>query len=126
MPHYCYVRTDLRCPRCDIVITDLVWFQWGYSPGRLPQEQHIYDLNDPIRWRYCPGMGIFSWVYFKDEGGRSEGANFGDPHIRDIIVCDPEQFYWRGDPAGRYTCVNCNRPIDGAAIEIRENRPQRA
>src|ERR687886_658663 len=116
MPDYRYARTDLRCPQCNVVLTDLVWFQWGYSPGELPQEKYIYDLNDPIRWGYCPGMGIFSWVYFKDEEGSEEGANFGDPHIRDLIVRDPVQFYWRWDPARRSRCVNCNWPIDGAAI----------
>jgi hypothetical protein len=127
MPHYCHLRTDLRCPQCNVLITDLVFFRWGYSPGQLPQEKYIYDLNDPIRWRYCEeARGIFSWVCFKDERGHPEGANFGDPEIRDLIVRDPAQFYWLWDPARRFTCVNCNWPIDGAAIEIRDNRIVRA
>jgi uncharacterized protein YijF (DUF1287 family) len=64
MPNYCFLKVDLRCPNCDEVVTDLLWFQWGYSPGRLPQEEYDYCLGDPIRWRYCKGLARVGVVQF--------------------------------------------------------------
>lgn len=120
MPHYAYLVTDLHCPSCDVVVADRVWFQWGYSPGYLPREGHLYHLNDAIRWQWCEDGGLFSWAYFKDPVQSLEGADIGDPAIRDLIVRDTAQFYWR-DPAERRQCEKCQQILEGAAIEIRDN-----
>lgn len=120
MPNYCYLQVDLRCPNCDDAVTDLVWFQWGYSPGQLPQKEHIYRLGDPIRWRYCKSGGLFSWAYFRDENTRGEEANFGDPQMRDLVIRDSNSNEGWGE------CRSCSWPLGGAAIEIRDNIIQRA
>ena len=119
MPHYCYLRTDLRCPHCDAVYVNRVPFQWGYSPGRYPREEYIYRLGDPIRWRYCEDSGLHSWAAFRGEG-EPEGMNIGDPAFRDLIFRDSfvETEGWR--------CQNCGHHLGGAAIEIRDNYIRRA
>lgn len=120
MPHYCYLKADLQCPRCKGKVTDEVSFQWGYSSGRYWPEDEYYRLNDQIRWRYCVEGGLFSWVSFHSALHTSEGMNLGDPHLRNLVVLDTESEFGWGE------CGSCRQSLSGAAIEIRDNRILRA
>lgn len=115
MTHYAYVKVDLKCPYCDTIVTDLLWFQWGFCPGYSPREDYVYKISDPIHWKTCSDDSIRSWVYF--EGG---GANIGDPSIKNLIVKDSAQ-YWLDKQ-----CDKCQQPIAGAALEIKYGIIQKA
>jgi hypothetical protein len=124
MPHYAYLATELRCPKCSTLVTDVVWFQWGFSPGHRLREEYLYHVGEPIKWRHCKDGSILSWAYFMDEQPTG-GANIGDTAITNVIVRDVAQFWWE-DPAKRRRCEHCGGPIEGAAIEIRDGVIQRA
>ena len=153
MPYYANLEVDLHCLKCDSVVTDLLWFQWGYCPLSIPITTYYYHLGDPIQWKVCNDGSIIPWVYFKDEQGRARGANIGDPAIENLIVRDTYQFGWYPDsrvepihynedytlyrsldtpyvlpfdPSQPKKCRTCHEPIEGAAIEIREGIIQRA
>jgi hypothetical protein len=126
MPNYCYLETYLHGPSCGAVVGDMVWFQWGFSPGRLPQPAYIYHLGDAIRWRRAgsgPDGVAPAWTYFEGSA-RGKGddleANLGDPAIADLIVQDPVSYLWR-DPTKRPRCPKCGEFLEGAAIEFRDN-----
>jgi hypothetical protein len=122
MPHYAYVETTLRCPFCNTPVSDVVTFQWGFSPGQLLQEKYLYHIGDPIYWRRCADGSIRPWIYF--ETGE-KGANIGDPSIMNLIVCDAVQFYWT-HPSQRRRCHVCQHVLEGAALEIRDGVIARA
>lgn len=85
----------------------------------------MYTVGDPIRWRYYEDGGLFSWAYFRDGEARDGGANIGDPTVRDLVVLDTDQFY-RAGPERRWPCGGCGRPVEGIAVEIRDNYIRRA
>lgn len=107
MPHYSYLRADLHCPNCNILITDLLWFQWGYSPGYAVREEFVYQVGDPIKWKKCQSGEIPAWTYFGEGGG-----NLGDPSIKNLIVRDSAQYFLQ------QPCSNCQYRLGGAALEI--------
>jgi hypothetical protein len=110
MPHYAYLETDLTCPHCREIISDIVWFQWGYSPGYGPQEEHLYHIGDAITWKACENGEILSWVYFSEHGG----ANLGDPEYKNLIIKDPAQYHLHE------ACERCGGPLGGAVVELKE------
>jgi hypothetical protein len=97
----------------------------GLRTGAAPREGYVYRVGDPIRWRYCEKGGLASWAAFKSDSSEPEGMNIGDPTITELVVLDTDQFY-RADPERRWRCESCGWPVEGSAIEIRENYIRRA
>ena|SRR5579875_556172 len=124
MPRFAHLGAELRCPSCDTVVTDVVWFQWGLCAGYGPEDGTLYKLGDAIRWHPCDNGSILSWAYFKD-GERELSANIGDTAIMDIVVRDWYQFYL-DDPAKRRRCEACQSALEGAVVEIRNGVITRA
>ena len=146
MPNYAFLETPLLCPQCQTQITDLLWFQWGYCPGKDPQPEHRYHIGDSIHWRAGTDGSIPAWTYFLDEVRKP--ANIGDPTVRDILVQEAMQFFWdptveavhydpqkpppEMDPQKIYyggqhppnqprICPTCQAVLAGTLIEIRNN-----
>ena len=113
MAAHAHLLTDLRCPYCEAIVTDLVWFQWGYCPSYGVNYEYLYRIGDAIRWMTADDDSTPAWTYFDRRGG-----NIGDPAFADVIARDTTEFYWTTQ-AERRTCRSCQRPLDGAAIEIR-------
>lgn len=111
MPLYAYLRTDLECPVCGTILTDMVWFQWGYCPGYAPREEYIYHLGDAIYWRPCADTTIHPWISFEEGGG-----NVGDPVFKNLIVRDSAQYFLNAP------CRHCHTQLGGAAIEVRDGK----
>lgn len=116
MPSYAHLEHNLRCPHCREVVTDMVWFQWGYSSGYAPRAGYVYHLHDPIHWKVCKDGSIMPWTYFERGGG-----NLGDPSIRDLIARDTSPLFQTGT-----VCESCNQRLEGAAVEIRGGVIQKA
>lgn len=119
MAHYAYLAVDLLCPTCRHLCTDMLWFQWGYCPGRAIYDDYVYHLGDSIFWWPCKDAAIISWVYFT-ENEEPRGANIGDPAIRDLFIQDAAQFSWE-EPEQRRRCEGCGAYLEGAIMEIRDN-----
>lgn len=87
MSSYAHVRAqNTRCPRCagDIAFNyDLVAFQWGYCPSRVPWNALFYSFGEPILWRLDDDERARAWVYFD---GALQGGNLGDPTFPDVLV----------------------------------------
>jgi hypothetical protein len=115
MASYAFVSAELKCPNCGIALTDIVWFQWGYCPGRLPRADYLYPVGDKLYWRPCADGSIRAWVFFDDGGG-----NIGDPSIRDLIVRDSGQTFLMRP------CTSCGEVLGDAAVEIRGGAITRA
>lgn len=128
MPHYSYLATGLNCPTCGSEVSDLVYFQWGFSPGYSLREDQLYYVGDPIRWQATKDGAILPWVYFwRRRGDRivDQGSNLGDPAIRNLVVRDVAQFFWL-QPEERRRCEACNAVLEGAIVEIRDGTIQGA
>jgi len=118
MPVYAHVEATVKCPTCGSTdwfsgMEDLVGFQWGFCPGRLPQKEYIYHIGDPIYWRPCSTGVIPAWTFFKVDGYQ-DGGNVGDPTVRDLIV---RQSF--GADYFVMPCPTCGERLSGAAVEIR-------
>jgi hypothetical protein len=124
MAIFAHLMTDLRCPSCNTVVSDVVWFQWGFCRGYDMWPESLYHLGDTIRWQHCDNGSILSWVLFYD-GERQWGGNVGDPAIKNLMVRDWYQFYWE-DPAQRRRCETCQGVLEGAMVEIRDGVVKRA
>jgi hypothetical protein len=115
MPYNAYLNVELKCPSCDTALADMLWFQWGFSPGNLPSTEYIYHVGDPIVWKACKDGSIPTWISFTNKNsGFPEGANLGDPAFRNLIVRDHAQ-EWLAD-----ACPSCHQPMGGGALEIRD------
>jgi hypothetical protein len=134
MASYAHLYTDLNCPYCGALVTNLLWFQWGYCPSYSVHPDYLYRTGEAIRWMTAPDGAVPAWTYFKVEGftyrdkqslGIVEEANIGDPAVTDLIVREGAFFYW-ADEARRRRCGACDRPLEGAVVEIRGNVIQRA
>lgn len=151
MPSYAHLEIDLRCPRCDAPIVDLLWFQWGFCPGRGPRDEYLYHIGDRIRWKTCQDGTIHPWTVFM-RGKHERGANVGTPEVHDLLVRDEAQFFWQPpadgksaqdvmSPLGGQTttasgqvfddtkppqCRTCQQAIGGASLEIRDDIITRA
>ena len=141
MPHYSYLATDLNCPACGDQVSDIVYFQWGFSPGYAPRDEYVYRVGDSIRWQKTKEGSVLPWVYFYHRDGEAitvqganlgdpsirrdgetitvQGANLGDPAIHNLLVRDTAQFFWE-EPEKRRRCQRCNTVVEGAIIEIRD------
>lgn len=117
MVKYAHLEVDLRCPSSEAVISDLVWFQWGYCRAYAPWPDYIYHIGDRLYWQSCTDGRIPAWTYFWD-GRREVGGNIGDPSVTHLIVKGGLEFYWEG-PDQRWQDL-CGQPIQGAAIEIKD------
>ena len=123
MAKHAHLAAELQRPSCDALISDLVWFQWGYCRAYGPWHEYIYHVGDRLRWQPCADGRILAWAYFWD--GRHEiGGNIGDPAVRHLIVKGGPEFYWEG-PDQRWQDI-CGCPIQGAAIEIKDGIIARA
>lgn len=107
MPNYAYLSANLKCPNCGTLITDLVWFQWGYCPGYSLRKEYVYRIGDSIIWKNCENESVPGWVYFENGG-----ANIGDPSVKNILVKDSAQTWLKE------FCLSCKHPLGGAIIEI--------
>lgn len=114
MPKYAYLQTDAQCPWCGVVLTDMIWFQWGFAPGYGPQWEYVYKIGQPIYWKSCRDGTTPAWTYFfqKDQYGVNDVANLGDPAFRNLVVRDLAQHYLME------SCQHCQQPLGGAALEI--------
>lgn len=112
-----FLEVDLYCVHCGSLLTDMVWFQWGYCRSRIPADISLYHLGDSIRWHACPDGAVLPWTQF-DNGAKSFGSNVGDPSVTNLVVLDQAQF-GPDRPNDRKVCGNCGAAIDGAAVEIR-------
>lgn len=110
MTHYAYLNVDLKCPNCNNLFADMLWFQWGYCPGYAPRDEFIYHIGDSIYWKKCKDDTVPSWTYF--EGG---GANIGEYSIKNLIVKDSAQYFLK------QSCTNCGLSLGGAALRISDN-----
>ncbi|TKC95794.1 hypothetical protein [Polyangium fumosum] len=90
---------------------DLIAFQWGYCPSRLPWEDLFYRIGDALRWRLDDEGRIRPWVYFK---GALQAGNIGDPLLRDLLV---RGLHLNGLDI---ECAACG--ASGVAIRIRDGR----
>ncbi len=130
MPRYTFLETELKCPLCSYIVTDLMWFQWGYSSAQQPvggddtEPSNTYRVGDAIRWKCCSGGNFPAWTYFYDNTSKYYvGFNIGDPHVLDLIVLD----IFLGSRYGiDEFCGNCHQTIAGGAIEIRNGIIQRS
>jgi hypothetical protein len=128
MAHYAHLAIDLGCPACGSLVTDLIWFPWGFSASYSPIDEHLYRLGDAIRWKTCRDGHAPAWTYFWREvtitfkgqhfTAISEEANLGDPAVTDLIVVFP----YPEDQC----CAACNQQLGGTAVEIRDARIRRA
>ncbi len=101
----------------------MLYFQWGFSAGHAMRQEHVYHIGDQIRWQATKDGSVLPWVYFWTRpGGKTvdQGANLGDPSIKNLLVRDPAQFFWEV-PQKRRRCEGCGEPFEGAVLEIREN-----
>jgi hypothetical protein len=119
MPRYTFLKTDLRCPACQSLVSDLIWFGWGYANAQQPVRENTYRIGDTIRWRRSSEGTLPAWTVF--HGYQQDSCNIGDPTIQNVIVLDCASIGWAIDH-----CPRCCHPIAGAAIEIRQSRIQRA
>lgn len=124
MPHFAYLEEPLICPSCKITIANMVMFQWGYSPGFGQRDEYLYHINDRIRWKVCKDGSIPAWAYFVEQDHEA-GGNLGDPSVLNLIVKDSFQFVWE-EPLERKKCPQCQEPVEGAVIEIRDGILKRA
>jgi hypothetical protein len=53
MPNHAHLEVELQCPSSDEVISDLVWFQWGYCRTYGPWHKDVYHVGDRLRWQPC-------------------------------------------------------------------------
>lgn len=114
MPKLAFIETELRCPFCDTVITDILFFQWGYCPGAGPHPESTYNVGDTLNWKKCKDGSIPAWTYFEyTESWQT--ANMGDPTIKHLIVKDWFNHHYLEQ------CNNCKEPLGGAAVEIHNN-----
>lgn len=115
MPSYAHLVARVPCPSCGADIEgltdDLVAFQWGYCPSRLPWDDLFYRMGDAIRWRLDDEGRIRPWVYF---AGALQGGNIGDPSIQDLVV---RVFDLGGTDL---VCRSCS--ASGLAIRIRSGQ----
>jgi hypothetical protein len=126
MPNYAHLAAELRCPYCDHIFSELVWFQWGFCPSSGVNQNYIYRIGDPVRWKECSDGSIVGWTYFVDkQRSIPREANIGDPTIANLVVIDAAQFLLP-DRDDRRLCERCHQPLEGAAIEIRNAIMQRA
>jgi hypothetical protein len=134
MPRYAHLHTDLLCPFCGAVVTNLVWFRWGYCPSYSVRPDFLYRLDDPVLWMSDEDGAVPAWTYFRLEGfthrsQRSVGivveANIGDPGVTDLIAQDEAHFNWREGAQWR-RCGQCDHPLEGAVVEIRGGVLRRA
>lgn len=120
MPSYAYIDTELKCPNCDVVVTDVVAFQWGFCPGYGPRSAHLYRLGDRVKWHRLSNGEVPSWTYFRDNGG-----NLGDATVVNLFTQDELQFGW-DDPGQQRQCSSCGSKFEGAIVEIRNGCLMRA
>jgi hypothetical protein len=107
MASYAFVAAELKCPQCDLPITDVVWFQWGYCPGQLPRDQYLYRVGDSLQWKRCDDGSIRAWALFE-----GDGLNVGNPDIHDLVARDARQLF------SAKPCPSCGASLGGGAVEI--------
>ncbi len=115
MPNYAFLSSDLKCPSCATVLTDLIWFQWGYCPGSLPRREYVYSIGDKIYWKACKDGTVSPWTMFDNIT-----ANVGEPLISNLIVRDDTQYFPQN------SCRACGQVIGGIALQIVEGVIDRA
>lgn len=86
MPNFAYIHLSIQCPQCTKSFEDLFPFQWGYCPGYLPRDYHIYHLGDAIHWHQLKNHATIPWTYFKHEN-KTNPCNIGDPSLTNLLVC---------------------------------------
>ena len=122
MPRYSFLNVPLGCPNCDTELTDLMWFDWGYSDASQPVGTNAYRPGEAIRWKLAADGTVPAWTGFSDPRVPAyEGYNMGDPTIADLVVLDD----FLGNPDGG-NCSKCGHRYGGGAIEIRSGIIQRA
>ena len=86
MPRYAHLSTTVLCPHCGDEITDMVWFQWSFCRASVVVSELVHNMGQEIRWGKNREGEIPSWAYFEDRDSRLQGANIGDPSIRNIEI----------------------------------------
>src|SRR3954464_1226387 len=109
MPKHAHLVIDLCCPDCRAVVTDLVWFQWGYCANYSVVEEYLYRIGDAIRWATADDGSTPAWTYFEID---NHAGNLGDPALQDLVVHDTTEFYWT-DESQRRRCPGCQQPLEG-------------
>lgn len=120
MARFAYMEENLKCPFCDAIIQDLIWFQWGYCPASQPLPESTYHIGDSINWKSCKDGSVPAWTYFVGYELIDDAAQFGDVKIKNVIVKDLYNY-----PLDWY-CPKCHKLLGGAAIEIVNNIVTRA
>ena len=118
MPRYTFLETDLCCPHCNHLVTDLVWFGWGYSDAQQPTSTNTYRIGDTIRWRSCSDGTTPAWGWWDD---KHNGFNMGDPSVFDLVTLDTANVTW----GSSLRCPSCQADLPGIAIEIQDGIIQR-
>lgn len=114
VPRYAWVTEELRCPRCDAVLSDLVWFAWGGLMTADPKRGPVYVVGDHLLWfADANGVAQDDRYWAATSTGRREGVNFGDPRLLDVDVYELD-----GEDAPRL-CGSCGLALQGACVSIR-------
>jgi hypothetical protein len=119
MPGFGFANGALTCPACGTTIDDQAWFQWGFCRDRAQRPEAQYVVGDQIRWHACADGRVLPWTYFFRDG-QEQGGNHGvreEPHV---IVRNWANTH-HSEP-----CPVCRTPLDGSAVEIRDNAIVRA
>lgn len=119
MPGYAFANGPLLCPACGTTLDDQVWFQWGFCVDRAQRDEAQYAVGDQIRWHACADGRVPAWTYFH-RGDECLGGNLGAREEPHVIVRD-----W-ANTQHREPCPACQAPLDGSAVEIRDNTLIRA
>ena len=117
MPRYAHLLVEIKCPSCNAVVKDMLWFQWGNCPSGVPRQEYLYHLNDSIRWQACQDGRISPWTFFNN----TVDANIGDPAFQDLIIKDTGPFFQQ-----KVSCKSYSNEINGAVIEIASGRIRNA
>jgi predicted RNA-binding Zn-ribbon protein involved in translation (DUF1610 family) len=108
MAEYAWVNTELICPECGEILTDVVWFAWG---GLLSQNFHsgpVYSIGDRLLW-FADAKGV---VHADVRLPFAPGVNVGDPRITNVDVYETN-----GVPS---KCPNCGLELAGSRVLIRD------
>lgn len=104
-----WLETELECPTCDTVLTDLVWFTWGGVRSQNAAWGPIYRRGDTVLWFVLRSGEVPEDTVFPDK----RCTNVGSPSVRSAQVFDE-----RGVPN---RCPGCARTLQGAVVEIADN-----